>query len=135
MVKFVYIGIYSFIALIMANAAPLEPLAAEQWVAFGLWVTLMLIIATIGVVAFKSVWLKDGFAGLNKILEDHEALKFLASIMSFIFLEGYFGLIATEFSGRYPHPVYLYALTFSGCVGTGGYAIAEKVLKHFKEHK
>jgi hypothetical protein len=129
MIKLLYIAIYSPIVFIVAQMTPSEPLALEQWAAFALWIVVMLLVATIGAIAFKSVWLRDGFAGINKILEDHEALKFLASIMSFIFLEVFVALFATEFSGRYPHPSYQYYLTFSGCVGTGGYAIADKLMK------
>jgi len=136
MIKLIFLVAYSMIGAFLVQVIPSEPLVAEQWIAFGLWVSLMIMIATIGIVAFKSVWLQNGFAGLNRILEDHEAIKFLASIMAFIFLEVLVALFATEFSGKYPHPEYQFWLAFSGCAGTAGVAIAEKVrgiVKHRNE--
>lgn len=100
-----------------------------QWAAFLMWIAVMILVASVGAIAFKSVWLRDGFAGINKVLEDHEAIRFLASVMSFFFLEIYIGLHASEFSGLYPHQEFKYWLAFSGCVGTGGYAVFDKIMK------
>lgn len=135
MIKLIFLVAYSMIGLFLAEVIPSEPLIAEQWISFGLWVGVMISIATIGIMAFKSIWLRDGFAGINKILEDHEAIKFLASIMAFIFLEVFVGLIATEFSGKYPHPSYEFYLAFSGCAGTAGVAIVEKVRGMVKKNE
>ncbi len=135
MIKLFYILIYGAIGLMITQVVPDVELTNEQWAAFFLWVILMIGIATIAIIAFKSVWIRDGFSGLNRILEDHEAIKFLASVMSFIFLEIFIGLIATEFSGKYPHPSYELYLAFSGCVGSGGIAIAEKIREIIKSEK
>ena len=135
MIKLFYILIYGTLGLMVAEVVPDVPLAIEQWVAFSLWTILMISIAAVSIKAFTSIWLLDGFSGLNKILEDHEAIKFLASIMSFIFLEIFIALIATEFSGKYPHPPYELSLAFSGCVGSGGVALAQKIREIIKSEK
>ncbi len=135
MIKLFYILIYGALGIMIAEVVPDIPLTIEQWAAFALWTILMIGIAIVSIKAFSSIWLKDGFAGLNRILEDHEAIKFLASVMSFVFLEIFIGLIATEFSGKYPHPSYELSLAFSGCVGSGGIAIAQKIREIIKSEK
>ncbi len=135
MIKLFYILIYGALGLMVAEVVPDVELTIQQWTAFYLWTALMIAIATIAIIAFKSVWVRSGFEGINKILEDHEAIKFLASVMSFIFLEIFIGLIATEFSGKYPHPDYQLYLAFSGCAGSGGIAIAEKIGEIIKSEK
>jgi hypothetical protein len=130
MIKVLYLLI-TILPLIVFTPSPEEAARMNdfQWAAFIMWTVVMLMVAFVGVIAFKSVWLRDGFAGINKILEDHEAIRFLASVMSFFFLEVYIGLHASEFSGAYPHAEFKYWLSFSGCVGTGGYAVFDKIIK------
>ena len=135
MIKLFYILIYGALGLMVAEVVPDVELTSEQWVAFSLWTALMIGIATVSIICFNSIWLRDGFSGINRILEDHEAIKFLASVMSFIFLEIFIGLITTEFSGKYPHPDYQLYLAFSGCAGSGGIAIAEKIREIVKSEK
>jgi hypothetical protein len=129
MIKAVYILMYAPLLIFAPAVGNAEHMNEYQWAAFIMWISVMVLVAIVASVAFKSVWLRDGFAGINKILEDHEAIRFLASVMSFFFLEIYIGLHASEFSGLYPHENYKYYLAFSGCVGTGGYAVFEKIIK------
>lgn len=131
----VYIGkaaMYLPFVYLMAEveALPSTAVSVERWAAFFLWVLLMISIGVAAKKAFESVWLKKGFEGVDSILDSQEALQFLAAVMSYIFIEVFIGLHATEFSGLYKHESFKYYLTFSGCVGTGGFALFDRLLKN-----
>lgn len=108
-------------------------LTIAEWLSFGLWISLMIATGIIGLSAFTSAYIKDGFAGLDKILVDSEAGNYLTKILAFLFLEGFFGLLATEFNGRYPHSSELYYITASCAVGSGAASLVSLFKKRHND--
>ena len=101
-------------------------LSLGQWVSFGLWFVVMAFTAVIGIVIFSSIWLRDGYSGINKILEDHEVGKFVTNVLSFLCLLSLQTLIATQPLISYQYNEALYWLFASGILGSGVFGIAEK---------
>jgi hypothetical protein len=48
---------------------------------------LMAVIAAVGVVVFMSVWVRNGYAGLDKVLVDKEVGLFMSHVLAFILVE------------------------------------------------
>lgn len=126
MIKVISTFIYSTLGLALVGQLPEQGLTQGQWLAFGTWFAVILFTATIGIIIFKSVWLRDGYAGLNKILEDHEVGKFITHVLSFLCLLSLQTLVATQPLITYVYNEALYYLFASGIIGSGVYGIAEK---------
>lgn len=118
-------SIYSLFGYLLIGLIPVD-LTIGQWVTFSLWFLVMTFTAVIGIVIFSSIWLRNGYAGLNKILEDHEVGKFVTHVLSFLCLLSLQALVATQPLITYVYNEALYYLFASGIVGSGVYGIAEK---------
>lgn len=53
----------------------------------------MVLLAIVGFVIFRSVWVKNGYAGLDQILVDKEVSLFMSHVLAFALLEIFFFLI------------------------------------------
>lgn len=65
----------------------------------------MVILAIIAVVIFRSVWVKNGYAGLDQILVDKEVSLFMSHVLAFALLEVFFFIIL--FYNYSPIPQYV----------------------------
>jgi uncharacterized membrane protein YhaH (DUF805 family) len=127
MIKLLSTLTYSVFGIALASAVEQgNSLSEGQWVVFGTWATVITFTATIGIIIFKSVWLRDGYAGINKILEDHEVGKFITHVLSFLCLLSLQTMVATQPLIDYRYNEFLYFLFASGILGSGVFSIAEK---------
>lgn len=93
----------------------------------GLSITIAIII--VAIVIFRSVWIRDGYAGTDKILEGKEVALMLSHVIAF-------GLLAifsymTTFSPYKHYPEWAYWICAAGFVGPEIYLIIN-FLKGFK---
>lgn len=124
-IKSIIAGAYGSLSYLLVDSLPIG-LSDGQWITFGLWFAVITFTAVIGIIIFKSVWLRDGYAGLNKILEDHEVGKFITHVLSFLCLLSLQTLIATQPLITYQYPEFLYFLMASGILGSGVYSLMDK---------
>jgi len=105
----------------------------QQW---HLYVGLVRMSITIlaAIFLFKSVWVRGGYEGPNKILELHEVDKLVAHIIGFFCLLELQYMDTMEPLINYTYPDYRYWLFGSGFLGSGLYLLVD-YLRKFKKDK
>lgn len=96
----------TFVSVIISNFFALE-VSQEAFVQFTRWedidfvnrlriisgLVFMVFVAVIAIIIFRSVWVKNGYAGIDKILVDKEVALFMSHVLAFALLEVFIFLI------------------------------------------
>lgn len=107
----------------------------EYWL-LGIAIGFTVVAITIFVVIHSHVWTKNGYAGLNLKLEDHEVDKFISHVLS----EGSFIALVLfclldpllVYNLRYSYSIETKVIFGSTFLGSGAYTIFSQILKNNK---
>lgn len=72
----------------------------------------MILLGIVAVVIFRSVWIKNGYAGLDQILVDKEVALFMSHVLSFVMVEIFFFMVL--FYNYVPIPQYIFWICAGG---------------------
>jgi len=101
MLKVLTISFYCLLSLPLVAAVGDADVQAMHWgdltivsqVRLVAGLTFMALLVVVAFVLFRSVWVRDGYAGENKILEDKEVSLFMSHVLAFVLLEVFFFMI------------------------------------------
>lgn len=91
----------------------------------------MVLLGIVAVVIFRSVWIKNGYAGLDQILVDKEVALFMSHVLSFVMVEIFFFMVL--FYNYVPIPQYVFWICAGGFLSPelvqALYSLLEKIKK------
>jgi hypothetical protein len=101
----------------------------------GLISGLLIIIALtqIGVKVFTNIWVKNGYAGKDKILVDSEVSLYISHVLAYCAFVLFVFLITFRMALNIPS--YVFAIDSSMFMSAGAYAIYEKIRSKMPKHK
>lgn len=107
----------------------------EYWL-LGIAISFTLILIVIFCIIHSHVWTKNGYAGLNLKLEDHEVDKFISHVLS----EGSFVALVLfclldpllVYNLNYKYSIETKVLFGSTFIGSGAFTIIGQILKNIK---
>jgi len=95
--------------------------------------TLMICVAVAAIVLFRSVWVKEGYAGLDKILVDKEVSLFMSHVLAFILLEVFIFLII--FINYVQPPQYVFYICGAGFLSPEAMQVMHFIMDRIKSIK
>lgn len=101
MIKLFTILFYSLLSLPLLAAAGDVDVQAMHWneltivaqVRIVAGLTFMTLLATLAVVLFRSVWVRNSYAGVDGIVDDKEVSLFMSHVLAFALLEIFFFMV------------------------------------------
>lgn len=141
MFKLTIFQIFTFIGLILGGVSNLDTTQILYWSDLGIieqvrvisGLIFMVIVGISAFIIFRSVWVKNGYAGLDKVLVDKEVGLFMSHVLAFVLLEVFFFMIL--FYDYVTPPSYIFWICGAGFLSPEAVQVLHFMVEKFKTVK
>ncbi len=122
------------ITILLSGILTVAVLTVHEWIALIFGIILMLFTMILIIIFFTSIWIRGGYAGLNKKLEPHEVkLVFTHGIGAISILALEYMMVNSQLA--VPQIPMVFAYIFTSLLTGSGFVIASEFLNKTKSEK